>query len=224
MTIRARMRDLRDAVVFHTQSPDWETVVSEDLPFGLEANELFLSKLASAEQYLEYGAGSSTLAAVRTGCSTVTVESDPAFLRAIERRCGALVASESSDSVRFLRGDIGPTGPWGKPIFPSITRAKRWRNYALAPWSELGSDFRADVVLVDGRFRVASALAVVRNQPDVDWTILVDDFVGRAEYAPITDFARFVGTSGRMAEFRPMAGVRTDEVDSVLRHFSADWR
>lgn len=224
MTIRMRMRNIRDAVVFHTRSHNWETVLSEKLPFGSDADELFLTKLASAEQYLEYGAGSSTLAAVRIGCPTVTVESDPSFLTAIQRRCEAVCVSESRAPCRFLLGDIGPTGPWGKPVFPSIRRAKRWRNYALAPWSELGRDFRADVVLVDGRFRVASALAVARYQLDVEWTVLVDDFVGRSEYAPIADFAEFVGARGRMAEFRPMAGVRRDDLDSALRHFSGDWR
>ena len=126
--------------------------------------------------------------------------------------------------MAFLHGDIGRTGPWGKPFHPARSRPSLWRRYPLAPWDTFGEDFRADAVLVDGRFRVACALAVILHQPDTRWTLLLDDYVGRSHYQPVEEFAEFVGMRGRMAEFRPAASVSLPAVQAAFEHFVSDWR
>lgn len=201
----------------------WDEVLGEELPFGPDGEATFRHLLSSCRQYLEYGAGSSTFAAARAGVPLVSVESDPRFLAAVERRCRSLAPADAGEE-RFLHGNIGRTGPWGKPVVPAVRRPGTWRRYSLAPWEALGADFRADLVLVDGRFRVACALAIVAQQPDTDWTMLVDDYVGREEYAPIASFAELVALHGRMAQFRSRPSVPSSEVESALEHFAGDWR
>lgn len=221
--LRAWARDTRDSVVFHLNPPPWDEVLGEELPFGPDAEETFRGLLASCRQYLEYGAGSSTFAAARAGVALVSVESDPCFLEAVERRCRSLTSAGAGEE-RFLHGDIGRIGPWGKPVMPAVSRPGIWRRYPLAPWQSLGEDFRADLVLVDGRFRVACALAVIAHQPDTAWTLLVDDYVGRNEYRPIASFAELVALHGRMAQFRPRPGVPAAELSAAFARFTGDWR
>ena len=222
--MRARLGEIQEAAKFRLRRPDWDAVLTEDLPFGADASYAFLERLESCSQYLEFGAGSSTLAVARRGCALVTVESDPRFLAAVERRCRTQDSSETRHSMAFLHADIGPTGPWGKPVMPRIRRRDAWRKYPLTPWRTLGEAFRADLVLVDGRFRVACALAVILNQPDVDWTLLVDDYADRPEYGVIERYAELVNLHGRMAEFRPNPAVSSISVRSTLNHFVGDWR
>ena len=209
--------------MFHIRPPKWDHLLGEELPFGPEGEQAFRSQLASCTTYLEYGSGSSTFEAARSGVAFVTVESDSRFLAAVARHCRAIAPADAKQE-RFLHGNIGRTGPWGKPVLPSVTRPNTWRRYPLAPWQALGAGFHADFVLIDGRFRVACALAVIAHQPDASWTMLVDDYVGRDEYTPIAHFANLVAQHGRMAQFRPRPGVSSSEVASALVHFTGDWR
>ena len=224
MGLPSWVRDTKESLRFRLKPPVWDDVLSDELPFGTHGEAAFGLLVAGCTQYLEYGSGSSTFAVVRAGTRVVTVESDPRFLAAVERRCEKIQDGSVGPSMTFIHGDIGRTGPWGKPVMPWRSRPDAWRRYPLAPWAVLGSDFRADAVLVDGRFRVACALAVILHQPDTQWTMLVDDYVGRPEYEPITDYATLVGLHGRMAEFRPAESASRAAVESAFEHFVSDWR
>jgi len=210
-------------LAFQVKPPNWGEVLGDELPFGFDGEAAFRSLLESCYQYLEYGAGASSFAAARAGVALVSVESDPRFLAAVENRCRS-IAPMGTGEERFLHGDIGRTGPWGKPVFPSMRRPVKWSRYPLAPWQKLGENFRADLVLVDGRFRVACALAVIAHQPDTSWTLLVDDYLDRDEYKPIAQFAELVAMHGRMAQFRSKAGVQHQDISNALAHFVSDWR
>lgn len=216
---QSRAGQWRDEFLFRLRPPDWAAVVSPTLTFGDAANGRFRELVGGSASYLEFGAGSSTIEASEAGRRFTTVESDPGFLMAVERKC-------QSGSGTFLYADIGPTGPWGVPRHRRVTpeRVSRWQGYPLAPWRSLGGDFRADVVLVDGRFRVACVLAVVTHQGDSDWTVLFDDYVDRPEYTEIEEYASLVGCHGRMAEFNRRADVDLTRAQAAFERFSVDWR
>jgi len=212
-----------ESLSFAVSPPNWEAKLSSVLPFGEPGEEFFEFGLTSCTQYLEYGAGASTLRATELGVELVCVESDARFLSSVERNC-RLTNSASALHNRYLYADIGRTGPWGKPVLPTVKRPKTWRRYALAPWRLLGEGFRADFVLVDGRFRVACALAVVAHQPDTNWTMLVDDYVGRKHYDAIEQFAQIITFHGRMAQFQSKPNVDRSEVLGALDKYCLDWR
>lgn len=134
---------------------------------------LFTSYLEKAKAVLEFGAGGSTALAGRLGVPhVVSVESDKAWL-------DMLAGQPDLKNVTFvpLHVDIGPTGAWG---FPSDkATAASWPAYYSAVWSKL--DRAPDLILVDGRFRVACALSCVLNaKPGT--VIIVHDFWNRPEY------------------------------------------
>lgn len=217
-------RQVWESAHFRVRPPNWNAVLEDQLPFGSAGNSAFCALVGGGGRYLEFGSGSSTLWAVKRDVPTVSVESDLNFMAAVQKRAQSEQLSVKPSSIVFVHGDIGPTGPWGKPLFPMFARPNRWIQYPMAPWKHLGPDFRAEVILLDGRFRVACALAVALMQPDVSWSLLVDDYVDRDHYKSISAFASLRGTHGRMVEFGPKAGISKIEVERALRHFAADWR
>ena len=223
-SLRAWLRDTRDSVRFHLHQPDWDSVLSDTLPFGDMAQSRFQDLIARSKQYLEYGAGASTIYAAKLGIPLVSIESDERFLRAVKEKCARPSLLGRRAPMTFIHGDIGATGPWGKPILPSLARPRRWSNYPMAPWETLGSSFRADLILIDGRFRVACALAVMLKQPEGHWTLLVDDYLDRPEYQCIEEYADLVNMHGRMAEFVARSSVNVSRISSSLQTFLTDWR
>lgn len=225
-TWRRRAADTGDAIRFRLHPPVWADEVTAELPFGEPAAEQFLADLAACRSYLEFGSGSSTLRAVAATSAVVTVESDESFLTSLESRCRLIERAPDAGEMTFIHADIGPTGPWGVPSGKAFSGllGVRWRAYPTAPWLTLGREYRADLVLVDGRFRVACALSVILMQRDTDWRLLFDDYVDRQEYWPIERFADLVELRGRMAVFQPKVDLDVVEAGAAFDSFISDWR
>ncbi len=218
-----RSRQIKDDIQVLVRRPDWSAIVSRELPFGEKATDRFEQALLEARSYLEFGSGSSSIHGSRCVKSLVSVESDARFLSAVQGLC---VPAVDGQQFNFLHAAIGSTGAWGVPIFrrPTRDRTRKWINYPLAPWLALGLDYRADLILVDGRFRVACALGTVLLQPSEDWILLFDDYVSRPEYWGFEAFAKRVATHGRMAEFRPLPGVELGSARLAFDSYVRDWR
>lgn len=219
-----KLKDVRDSLMFSLNPPDWNTALSRSLSFGNVSNEVFLALLRESRAYLEFGAGASTLHAVDLGKRVIAVESDESCAMAVKEMCAPAVAASSVNLVDVVHGNIGRTGPWGKPILPSIKRPAAWRRYPLAPWEALGNDFRADFILVDGRFRVACALSVALHQLDTEWDLLVDDYADRPEYSTIAEFLELQAIYGRMAHFRRSRDLDESAARRAFEKSVSDWR
>ncbi len=144
---------------------------------------------------LEYGSGGSTVVAAELpGRVVFAVESDRAWLTGMERY---FEANPPAADVRLHHGDIGPTRDWGHPA--DDRRFRRWPSYPLSVWDR--PDFlHPDVVLIDGRFRVACLLTVAfRCARPV--TVLFDDYLNRRTYHAVEPFLAPAGFAGRMAVF-----------------------
>lgn len=149
----------------------------------------------SAATILEYGAGGSTvMAAEMAGKTVFAVESDLAWIARLE---SWLAAHPPRAQVHLHRAEIGPTGDWGHPRHEGSFR--RWPAYPLAVWDR--PDFaHPDVVLIDGRFRVACLLSVLFRitRPVTVW---FDDYRDRRPYHRVEDLLRPAAMVGRMARF-----------------------
>ncbi len=159
-----------------------------------EANAL-RSALAQASVVLEYGAGGSTVLAAEMADKTVfSVESDAAFLAQMQ---GYFAKNPPLANLHLHHGDIGPTRDWGHPVDDSQFR--KWPDYPNSVWAR--PDFmHPDLVLIDGRFRVACMLTVMFKitRPV---TVLFDDYLDRNAYHSIEDLIRPTAMIGRMARF-----------------------
>lgn len=155
--------------------------------------------LGSSYCFLEYGAGGSTMLAAQLGVPRIhSVESDSDFLDAVANSV-ARSGSKSQFNPHYV--DIGPTKEWGYPVDHGAVA--RWPNYSLQVWDALQAQgILPNLVLVDGRFRVACALATILHGHE-GTIIFLDDYVGREEkYQAIGRYARLEEIVGIAAIFR----------------------
>ena len=190
--------------------------------FDREGTRLFEDLLQQSQLYMEYGSGGSTVLAARLGKEFVSVESDLSFSKAVTERIGA--AGRSGNIVAV---NIGTTGAWGAPLFtrPNKSRLQSWKQYVIAPWLRLPPGATPDLVLIDGRFRIACALySLMLLHGREDATLLFDDYGDRRNYHVVAEFARLEKMAGRMAVFHPRDDVSIDDIALTLDRFVIDWR
>ena len=191
--------------------------------FDVEGDRYFATRMPKARIYLEYGSGGSTIVAAKTRVRFKTVDSDPFFLRAVENKITTELGSPNGD---FIYCDIGMTELWGVPLFKRLSarRRNRWKRYPLAPWLDNDASFLPDLVLIDGRFRVACALTTIKYLTNkLSFEILVDDYGDRAEYQEIEKYAELSSMQGRMAVFKPKPAVNLDNIDQAIETYSLDY-
>ncbi|WP_421418458.1 hypothetical protein [Agrobacterium tumefaciens] len=155
------------------------------------------SAMSSSNCYLEFGTGGSTIMALDSGVSMlVGVESDWVWLRGVKIRAKELTHNVD---VQLIHSNIGDTCEWG--FASSEARWKNWYGYAVAPWHTRSfANFEPDLILIDGRFRVACLLASLIFAPK-GCRIFFDDYTDRLHYHHVEDIVKPVRTIGRMAEF-----------------------
>lgn len=174
---------------------------SADIPttphMEAEGISLLQTCLLKTKVFLEYGAGGSTVLAAKMGVEVIhSIDSDGSFLEAVRQRV-AEFGSTKNIFVHYV--DIGPTKEWGQPI--DFAAANRWPKYCVAAWDTLLSqNSQPDLILIDGRFRVACFLAsLVLSKPGT--VILFDDYFDRPHYHLVEKHLRPTTRAGRMAKF-----------------------
>ncbi len=163
------------------------------LTFPPAEADLVTKAYGDAKQILEYGSGGSTALAASLGRPVVSVESDRAWALSMEKW---LAGEHPEAEARILSIDIGPTKSWGRPR--NDTAFRSWPLYPYSVWDDAAT--RPDLVLIDGRFRVA-CLCATWLRTKVPVRVLFDDFTGREEYASVVDVVKPTRIVGRMAEF-----------------------
>lgn len=150
-----------------------------------------------ATVYGEWGMGQSTVLALRAGCRrVVSVDTAEPWVDLLENLRG--------NEARFeaVHVDLGPVGRWGRPI--SYVQRTSIDDYLRAP---LDRAPEADLLLIDGRFRVACwATAMISARPGT--LIVFDDYVDRTYFHVVEELAHPIAIGGRQAVF-----VRPEHLD-----------
>lgn len=189
---------------------NWSKKVDE--LFESEDWALFRTWVAKSYLYAEWGSGLSTFYAAGQNQvrRVLTVETDPEWAAKVS---SAVVMNSEKIEVRQV--DFGAVGRWGRP--QSYSGIENVWNYSGAPFKV---DYRADLLLVDGRFRVhcfLSALLHARRGT----RIIFDDYFVRPHYHIVEKFIKPVDTSGRQALFE--VGTRLfdrHDIKKLSRKFS----
>jgi hypothetical protein len=221
MILSKKMRYYRDLARFFFVQRVVGFSIPEEPYFDNESSMLFTSLIHNCRFYLEYGSGGSTVLAAHLNKSFISVDTDRFFLKSVGRKIGSLASHQ-----RLVHVDIGLTGPWGSPLrtaHPTTQRLNKWKAYPGVPWRFIDVCL-PDLILVDGRFRVACALTCLANLKGFSSaTILIDDYAGRPYYHVVEKYAKLLKLAGRMAIFQatPQVGQNLKE---VIDHYSRDWR
>lgn len=170
---------------------------------------------AQSASILEYGSGGSTILASEMPNKRIfTVENDIEWAEKMRR----YIAQEPHPSPAVIHAvDIGATGPWARPIDDTHWRA--FHSYPLSVWDR--EDFiEPDVVLIDGRFRVACFVATLMRikKPTI---VLFDDYADRDYYHQVERLAKPKKLIGRMAHFELVpCDIPRDELTWMLASFN----
>jgi predicted RNA methylase len=177
------------------QSHSASTLESHALPHLEEEGLVAFERYVSATPcYLEYGAGGSTLHAVRMGARhVVSVDSSKDWVDAVRKNL------PTNSQVDLLYCNIGQVGAWGRPTDDEDIHA--YHTYMAAPWKVVGEkSLDPQLVFIDGRFRVACFLySLICASPGA--RILFDDYMTRKQYHVVEEFCSRYGNYGRMAVF-----------------------
>lgn len=170
--------------------------------------------LACTDKYLEFGTGGSTcLAASLVHHSIVSVDSSSRWIDAVRETCAA-----HADWVQpnLVHVDIGSVGDWGWPIDPAAKA--RWPNFHSQIW-ENSDAIGADLVMLDGRFRVACFLqTILRARPDA--LIAIHDFANRAAYHAVHQFGREIARVDELSIFVRRPGCDMEAAHRMLTDFA----
>jgi hypothetical protein len=156
--------------------------------------ELLYSYMATATTVLEFGAGGSTYRACQYPNITkvYSVESDKEWIQQVS----ASIATESTRSkVEFIYCEMDSQRNWGQPGSKATDAQRR-------AYSDAVLDKQPDMVLIDGRFRVACCLKCPAQVP-----ILFDDFLERPQYHIVLEYFQIVDQAGRMVVLKKTAPV-----------------
>lgn len=169
-SIESRTETLKSA------SPEMPT---PEIPLRMSAAEasLFNKKLDATTYYLEWGAGGSTLAAIRSKAQKiVSIETDPVWIERL-RQLDEIQRAIDRGRLIVRHVDVGPVGEWGVPL--GQEKITNWPRYAIDPF--VTTDFNFDLILVDGRFRIHCLIAVA-NCAAPEAQIFLHDYQFRHGY------------------------------------------
>jgi protein O-GlcNAc transferase len=180
--------------------------------FANETNSL-VDRLCnpSTQRFFEFGSGGSTLAAAFCNVkSIVSVDSDFEWLRKVASH---VVWRKSTSHLQQLLVDLGPVRAWGYPAQNSTFGD--FQHYARAISRFTSETF--DVVLVDGRFRVASALwAIPRLHASSE--LIIHDYE-RTSYHILNDVLELKWAMERLVAFRLPRVIDVVKVERLIRKF-----
>lgn len=169
--------------------------------------------MESSDSYFEYGMGGSTcMAAKKVRREIFAIDSDAGWVSKVGIEIGDL----SGKRIDLRHIDIGPTGEWGMPKTAPKGGQGIFDNYSLAISRPGLPSF--DLVLVDGRFRVACFLQAIKTQRS-DTIFAIHDYTDRPHYHVIEEFARPVCVCEQLAIFTRRQDLDFVALDVVLQKY-----
>ena len=174
---------------------------------------------APCSHIVEFGCGGSTFLFLEATSAVIdSVDNNKDWVGKISAEPQAAEAL-SNGRLKICFVDTGPVGKWGFPT-DDATRPL-WRRYPCAVWDGLRPP-AADLVLVDGRFRIAcTARALLQPQPPA--IIAFHDFWTRLDrYADVLQFLDVGERAGSLAILTPRPGNDRGELERMLRRHLED--
>jgi len=168
--------------------------------------DFFLTQLSGT--YFEWGAGWTTVAAVRAGVAVTSVEPMMEWCEKVQKELSA--EGLPIFGVEWISPEYGELGACAWP--DNEYSRQLWPNYARA-WSYAHPD--TQVVMIDGRFRVACALLVALSK--FKGIILLHD-CDRPDYQILFRILHLVSRVEQLAAFT-VPEVDSDQIlDLLVKH------
>lgn len=172
-------------------------------------DSLFIESVAACTVYGEYGCGASTIwCANHSAVPIIAVDTSADWISRVR------AAAERKTRLEIVHVDLGELGEWGRPV--SYRRRADFAAYIEAPWTFA---LKPDLILVDGRFRVACFLQSLLNAA-AGAVILFDDYTERPNYHLVEEFVARAQTCGTMAKFVVPDALDRDAIAREIKAFT----
>ncbi|ADL00544.1 conserved hypothetical protein [Brevundimonas subvibrioides ATCC 15264] len=154
------------------------------------SDEMFRREASRSRVYGEYGMGASSRWVLsNTDALVLAVDTSEEWVLSVRS------AFADEPRLRAQWVDVGPVGEWGRPV--SMAKRDAFPSYLSSIWDHAE---QPDLVLVDGRFRVASFLtSLLRAKPGT--RIIFDDYMNRPHYHVADEVLPSIEHCGRQALF-----------------------
>ena len=183
----------------------------------MTANELDIlhNQIGLSTRFLEFGAGASTVhaASVPTVKRIDSVESSADFIAQSLKPQPVISEAISAGKLQFHVIDIGKTLHWGYPA--SIYKRHQWPNYSRSIFTKKSEH---DLVLIDGRFRVACTLNCLLNTPP-HCKIIIHDFWNRPDYHSVLPFLQTKAKVDTLGLFVKKEGLDVHKIKSMVKRY-----
>ncbi len=147
--------------------------------------------------YYEFGSGGSTYKAINAPNidKIVSMESDTTYYI-------NTLSQLTSPKCERIFVDVGSFNNWGNPALglPKSRYELYFKHISSISWVP-------DLVLIDGRWRVACALHTWRKIVGTETVVLVDDFQ-RPEYASILKYFNIIERAGNMVALKARVDIK----------------
>lgn len=170
-------------------------------------DKLFKFYLKDCQLYFEYGVGKSTKWVLdNTNSNIIAVDSDKEWIDSIN-------VNNYKSRIKFIWVNLGELSKWGRPV--SYKYRNKFTDYVKGVWN---SNVKADVVLIDGRFRVACFLNSLLNSK-VNTFIIFDDYINRPWYHVVEEVLPMLKKNGRQGVFKVPSTFNRNLAKQLLRKF-----
>ena len=153
-------------------------------------DKLFKSYLKNCELYFEYGVGASTRWVLEnTNSNIIAVDTDKEWIDFVKDEVDSL-------RIKLIWVNLGDLTNWGRPN--SYKYRHSFIDYVGGVWN---LKKQADVVLIDGRFRVACFMYSLLHSKTGS-LIIFDDYFDRSWYHIVEEIISLYDKCGRQAVFK----------------------
>lgn len=165
-------------------------------------DNLYKEHIKKCRIYGEYGVGKTTNWVLRnTNCKIVCVDSSSQWINLVKGK----ISDSDMKRVKFKWYDLGEIGEWGNPL--SYYKHQNIAKYIDSIWTE---NIKPDLVLIDGRFRIACFLKCLLES-EKNTKIIFDDYTNRKIYHVVEQIIKPSEIYKRQAFF-----VKTEDLDIKL--------
>ena len=171
--------------------------------------DYFKDGIKKASVYGEYGMGASTILAMQEKSLTVyAVDSDLNWVKKVSNNF-----DEKKHNLQYI--NLGKVLAWGRP--QDYSQRKNIKHYLNYIWER---DFSPDLVLIDGRYRVACFLTSIKNCK-IGTRIIFDDYRSRPHFHIVEEFIEPIRFYGDQAifEVNTKENFNLPELDKLINKF-----
>lgn len=212
------VRDNKDLLEILTKSK-----IFYGLPhMSFKENIYLYNILREKSTYLEYGSGMSTIFAMNYCNNVISVDNHPDWYGKVNGYISELKQLPFYESVNVYHEFIytGNVGDWGMPM--DEKGWKMYHKYILAPWKiAFKYNINPDIILIDGRWRVASFLLSLYFAKE-GVTILFHDYKNRPHYHIVEEYIKPAEIIDTLAVFKKEKSINMDIkiLEYILRYIN----